>query len=584
MNIKTFQKIFDEEYQKFRTSKETDKAYIEKFNKDTKKVPTFEEDPIGYILYSYPTLKESLQTLLSNNFLDYITGIYVIAPIPTTFKVILHNNQFFYMIYMGRTWIAKIAGKKYYLLNVGERGRAIDAIARLLMMGAPLGLEPSEEAMANESTETPLPSEGSNPFAGGGGEGAPPTGNENLPTAEETTTTPLVESKKKILLEIGKKFPTAFRIALRQVLLLEGSIGQNSGKVVQRILNSEENKEFGFKPMNKISRVANPNKIPSEQFEALLQTLYPDANIKVIPPKTGINVKPYGSNRFSMYSFETEFGSVGVILASGANKGEVYEKEFVEKLKQNAGKELKDIEDEEVKQLFDYLEINPQTISPDDIEGTGKIDTKRQPSLEEPEDIGTKIADIIIKANGQDYKISLKDPKGDYVYNGGTLKFIKQSPDKNIYFDEDSFMKDDSLTKKIVEITGVNPEKIADGLENNVKQEGVPSQWENITDYDGQKIINFLRSSYGYGYYYVRQIKPGELYIKDINQKEDIDELIGEVTNVKVKYPSVSSKSCEVRVTTNSPEGGETIYQIDMRNSAGGILPSLKVKSINRPK
>jgi hypothetical protein len=46
----------------------------------------------------------------------------------------------------------------------------------------------------------------------------------------------------------------------------------------------------------------------------------------------------------------------------------------------------------------------------------------------------------------------------------------------------------------------------------------------------------------------------------------------------------VSSKSCEVRVTTNSPEGGETVYQIDMRNSAGGILPSLKVKSINRPK
>ena len=165
MNIKTFQKIFDEEWQKFRTTKETDKAYIEKFNKDTEKVPTFEEDPIGYILYTYPTLKESLQTLLSNDFLDYITGIYVIAPIPTTFKVILHNNQFFYMIYMGRTWIAKVAGKKYYLLNVGERGRAIEAIARLLMMGAPLGLEPNEEAMANETTATPLPSEGSNPFA-----------------------------------------------------------------------------------------------------------------------------------------------------------------------------------------------------------------------------------------------------------------------------------------------------------------------------------------------------------------------------------------------------------------------------------
>lgn len=579
MNISTFKKIFDEEWQKFRTSKETDKAYIEKFNKDTEKVPTFEEDPIGYILYSYPTLKESLQTLLTNNFLDYITGIYVIAPIPTTFKVILHNNQFFYMIYMGRTWVAKVSGKKYYLLNVGERGRAIDAIARLLMMGSPLGVEPGEEAAENQTTEMPTPSEGSSPFSG-----APEGGTGTPPESEETPTAPLAESKKKTLLEISKKYPTAFRIALRQVLLLEGSIGQNSGKVVQRILNSEENKEFGFMPMAKSSRVANPNKIPNEQFQALLQKLYPDANIKLLPPKTGINVKPYGSNKFPMYSFDTEYGPVGIILASGANKGEQYEKDFVEKLKQNAGKNEKDITDKEVLQLLEYLEINPVDLKPEDIEGTGKVDTKRTPSLEEPEDIGTKIADIIISTNGQEYKISLKDPKGDYVYNGGTLKFIKQGQDGNVYFDEDTFIKDDSLTKKIVEITGINPEKIANGLENYIKKEGMPSQWENITDYDGQKIINFLRSSYGYGYYYVRQIKPGELYIKDINTKEDIDQLIGEITEVKVKYPSISSKSCEVRVTTNSPEGGEVVYQIDIRNASGGVIPQLKVKSINKPK
>jgi len=193
MNINTFQKIFDEECQKFRTSKETDKANIEKFNKDTEKVPTFEEDPIGYILYSYPTLKESLQTLLTNNFLDYVTGIYVIAPIPTTFKVILHNNQFFYMIYMGKTWVAKVSGKKYYLLNVGERGRAIDAIARLLMMGSPLGVEPGEEAAENQTTEMPTPSEGSNPFSETpGGETSAP------PESEEAPTAPLVNQKKRL--------------------------------------------------------------------------------------------------------------------------------------------------------------------------------------------------------------------------------------------------------------------------------------------------------------------------------------------------------------------------------------------------
>jgi hypothetical protein len=271
------------------------------------------------------------------------------------------------------------------------------------------------------------------------------------------------------------------------------------------------------------------------------------------------------------------------MLASGANKGEAYEKDFVNKLKASAGKDLSTIEDKEVQQLFDYLEIDPKGLSPDDIQGTGKMDTKRTPSLEKPENIGTKIADIIINYNNQPYNISLKDPKGDYVYNGGTLKFIKQGQDSNIYFDEKAYMDDKSLTKDIVNIVGINPQKIADGLENNIKKEGQPSQWETIEDYDGQKIINFLRASYGYGYYYVRQTKPGELYIKDLNTEEDINDLIGEVTSVKVKYPSISSKSCEVRITTNSPEGGENIYQIDMRNSAGGILPSIKVKSVNRP-
>ena len=74
------------------------------------------------------------------------------------------------MIYMGRTWVAKVAGKKYYLLNVGEKGRAVESISRLLMMGAPAGFEPSQEASANETTETPLESSSSkgnneNPFS-----------------------------------------------------------------------------------------------------------------------------------------------------------------------------------------------------------------------------------------------------------------------------------------------------------------------------------------------------------------------------------------------------------------------------------
>ena len=39
---------------------------------------------------------------------------------------------------MGRSWIAQIEGKKYYLLNLPEEERAVEAIARILRYGKPV--------------------------------------------------------------------------------------------------------------------------------------------------------------------------------------------------------------------------------------------------------------------------------------------------------------------------------------------------------------------------------------------------------------------------------------------------------------
>jgi hypothetical protein len=74
--------------------------------------------------------------------------------------------------------MAKVSGKKYYLLNIGERGRAIDAIARLLAMGSPLGNEPSGNASENISNSSPEPLSGEEE----GGEGNPFSADEETPT------------------------------------------------------------------------------------------------------------------------------------------------------------------------------------------------------------------------------------------------------------------------------------------------------------------------------------------------------------------------------------------------------------------
>ena len=52
------------------------------------KIVSFEDDPKEFILQKYPSLKGTLQDLMTTSFDEYITGIFVMAPKPTTFKVL----------------------------------------------------------------------------------------------------------------------------------------------------------------------------------------------------------------------------------------------------------------------------------------------------------------------------------------------------------------------------------------------------------------------------------------------------------------------------------------------------------------
>jgi hypothetical protein len=115
---------------------------------------TFESNPLEYILIKYPTLKNTLIDLMSTAFKDYIIGIYIIAPKPTTFKIMLHNNQYFYLTYLGKSYQCEVAGRKYYLTSIGEKQRAILAIADLLKLGRPSFSEGPDTESSSEP-ETP---------------------------------------------------------------------------------------------------------------------------------------------------------------------------------------------------------------------------------------------------------------------------------------------------------------------------------------------------------------------------------------------------------------------------------------------
>ena len=86
-------------------------------------------------LTKFPELKEIIISLLTTDFDPFLSSIDWVAPRPTTFRINLRNNENFYLIWMGRSWIAQIEGKKYYLLNLPEEERAVEAIARILRYG-----------------------------------------------------------------------------------------------------------------------------------------------------------------------------------------------------------------------------------------------------------------------------------------------------------------------------------------------------------------------------------------------------------------------------------------------------------------
>jgi len=99
------------------------------------------QDPEGesYIeeedIVKFPELREVIISLFTNQYPSFIEDIDWISPRPSTFRVNLKNNQFFYLIYNKRSWVAQIEGKKYYLLNLPEEERAAEAITRILRYG-----------------------------------------------------------------------------------------------------------------------------------------------------------------------------------------------------------------------------------------------------------------------------------------------------------------------------------------------------------------------------------------------------------------------------------------------------------------
>ena len=67
------------------------------------------------VLVKFPKLKDVIIDLLTDQYEIFMTNIEWVAPRPTTFRIVLGNDENFLLTYTERSWIAQIEGKNYYL-------------------------------------------------------------------------------------------------------------------------------------------------------------------------------------------------------------------------------------------------------------------------------------------------------------------------------------------------------------------------------------------------------------------------------------------------------------------------------------
>ena len=146
------------------------------------------------VLLRFPELKRVLIDLLTDQYEVFVRDIQWVAPKPTTFRIILANDETFNLIWAVRSWICIVEGKRYYLLNLNEEERATESIARILAYGNGQA-EPSESTGELTSSDSATTSTGGGNFPGNeGGEEFEAETETETATEEPTEETPTEEA------------------------------------------------------------------------------------------------------------------------------------------------------------------------------------------------------------------------------------------------------------------------------------------------------------------------------------------------------------------------------------------------------
>jgi hypothetical protein len=145
----------------------TDEKPLEKAGEET-----VLETATDKMLGKFPSLKQAVESLLTNQYGEFVDEILWVAPRPSTFRVELKNKQNFILKWTGKGFEAQIQGKRYYINKLADFEQALDKLNELLKYGPNTGGEPGEGGEDAGDSGSSGGSGGGGDFPGGEGGGA----------------------------------------------------------------------------------------------------------------------------------------------------------------------------------------------------------------------------------------------------------------------------------------------------------------------------------------------------------------------------------------------------------------------------
>jgi len=505
---------------------------------------TFEDDPMQFILRKYEGLRKTLEYLMTPSFQEYITGIYVVAPKPTTFKIVLHNGQFFFLQFMGKAYEATVEGKKYYLMSIGEKERCMVAISRLLRFGNPLktqGPEGAEQATRDsegpteEAGPTP-PAETSEPEAEGG---------------EELTEATILESilKKNIQSEAYTEFPKS-----------EKEIKNPSLKALYKTLRSLSDIE------DPIS--LDPTKPSSVNITRKFQT--DKKALNAIQKLTGQDISKSGKIKWDGLNIKFGEGSRGGRGVKSKGLG------FEGSLAGDLDKLSKEGLTKQNLESFNHPTLINKMVNELGLK-KGNFTIRLDGSANKPRPLAFSSSGPTVSFSGKNVAETLtditiiKDSKEYYISAkfGGTLTFFNSGIAKTLSADE--------IKKGEIK----NPNGIALlktlGIDNksfcavfNYYEKGKAGQFKpKQISSDIAKLQNLVSSGIGSGYYYAQAGK-GEDQFFNIDTKYN-KKASAITSEPQVYYGGIDGKGKRIDVVF---ESDKYYFKVNIRNKQGGLYPT----------